>query len=176
VTELRPVIACAECGVHWDEDQPPTCANPQHGHVRLALHRHRDVVALPDGTEVVAVSFDSLDPYRRDHPPDYGLYFDQRWQPPWPHEHIDWPDYGMPDDPTPAVGSLRSLLARGRAGQRVEMGCLGGHGRTGTALACLAVLTGHPPGDAIAWVRMNYCADAVETPAQEAFVSGLRSP
>jgi hypothetical protein len=34
----------------------------------------------------------------------------------------------------------------------------------------LAVLSGHPGGDAVNWVRANYCSDAVETPEQEAFV------
>jgi protein-tyrosine phosphatase len=53
----------------------------------------------------------------------------------------------------------------------VEIGCLGGHGRTGTALACLAIRTGHPAGDAVDWVRTVYCSSAVETPEQEAFVA-----
>jgi protein-tyrosine phosphatase len=68
---------------------------------------------------------------------------------------------------------LRSVLDRARAGQRVEVGCLGGHGRTGTVLGCLAVLTGHPHGEAVAWVRARYCADAVETAEQERFVVGF---
>jgi protein-tyrosine phosphatase len=62
---------------------------------------------------------------------------------------------------------------RARAGQRVEIGCLGGHGRTGTALACLAVLSGEPANQAVAWVRTNYCSNAIETPEQAAFVSSL---
>jgi hypothetical protein len=49
-------------------------------------------------------------------------------------------------------------------------------GRTGTALACLAVLGGVVPGEAIAWVRANYCPKAVETDEQEAFVAGLIPP
>ncbi len=57
----------------------------------------------------------------------------------------------------------------------VEVGCLGGHGRTGTALACLAVLTGTPANEAVAWVRANYCAHAVETEAQEALVAAFGS-
>jgi protein-tyrosine phosphatase len=69
--------------------------------------------------------------------------------------------------------SLTDVLARARSRQRVEVGCLGGHGRTGTALACLAVLSGHSPGDAVNWVRANYCSDAVETPEQEAFVVAM---
>jgi hypothetical protein len=40
-------------------------------------------------------------------------------------------------------------------------------------LACLAILSGHPPGEAVAWVRANYCVEAVETTEQEAFVVGL---
>jgi protein-tyrosine phosphatase len=138
------------------------------------IHRHRSVVVLPDGTPITAVSFDFEDPYARDRPPDYGLYLDHRWQPPWAHDHLDWPDFGVPVSAAPAVAALRSALDRARAGERVEVGCLGGHGRTGTALACLAVLSGHPPGDAVAWVRATYCAHAVETPEQEAFVVGFR--
>jgi hypothetical protein len=38
------------------------------------------------------------------------------------------------------------------------------------ALACLAISTGHPRADAVAWVRDAYCPDAVETSEQEAFV------
>jgi len=69
-----------------------------------------------------------------------------------------------------ALGSLRD---RARAGERVEVGCLGGHGRTGTALAWLAILAGLDPATAVAWVRANYCPYAVETADQEAFVAGL---
>ena len=136
------------------------------------MHVHRCVVSLPDGTEVTAVSFDASDPYTRRQPPDYGLYLDPRWQPPWAHDHLDWPDFGVPGDTTRTTTALRALLARARGGQRVEIGCLGGHGRTGTALACLAVLAGHAPGHAVSWVRTNYCPAAVETAEQEAFVAG----
>jgi protein-tyrosine phosphatase len=38
------------------------------------------------------------------------------------------------------------VLERARAGERVDVGCFEGHGRTGTALACLAILTGHRLG------------------------------
>ncbi len=119
------------------------------------------------------MSFDPVDPYVRDRRPDYGLYLDPRWQPPWPHDHLAWPDFGIPEDTSSVMAPLRSLLERARSGQRVEIGCLGGHGRTGTALSCLAVLCGHPPSDAVGWVRSTYCPQAVETPEQEAFVSRL---
>ena len=174
MTETRLVLACAECQVHWYMDsEPAKCTDPDHTHHRFEVHRHRSVVVLPDGTGVIAVSFDATDPYGRDQPPDCGLYLDHRWKPPWPHDHLDWPDFGVPDDAAQVVAALRSVLARARAGERVEIGCLGGHGRTGTALACLAILSGHPPDEAVAWVRANYCAKAVETADQETFVSDL---
>ncbi len=133
------------------------------------VHVHRDAVELADGTTVTAVSFVGDDPYVRDPAPDFGLYLDARWDPPWPHQHVAWPDFGVPD-----VAELRTallgLLDRASAGDRVEIGCLGAHGRTGTALACLAVLTGTPADQAVDWVRATHCARAVETDAQRAFV------
>jgi protein-tyrosine phosphatase len=132
---------------------------------------HRAAVALPHGTRVVPVSFDPDDPYARDAPPDFGLYLDDRWQPPWAHAHVAWPDFGTPGDPMKLEAALRSLLDRARDGQRVELGCLGGHGRTGTALACLAVMTGTPPHEAVALVRGTYCDRAIESPSQEEFVA-----
>jgi protein-tyrosine phosphatase len=53
---------------------------------------------------------------------------------------------------------------------RVEVACGGGRGRTGTALACLAVLDGVPPDRAAAFVRRHYDAHAVETPWQRRYV------
>lgn len=54
--------------------------------------------------------------------------------------------------------------------ERVEVACAGGRGRTGTALACLAVLDGVPADRAVAFVRRNYDAHAVETPWQKRYV------
>ena len=74
--------------------------------------------------------------------------------------------------PTPTSSAPRCRgcsLVRAR-GDVVEIGCLGGHGRTGSALACLAVLTGVPADGAVDWVRAHYCPDAVETDEQRAFV------
>lgn len=76
----------------------------------------------------------------------------------------------MPDDPAAVVAVLDALLDRARAGERVEIGC---HGRTGTALATLAVRCGHEPTEAVDWVRTTYCERAVETADQEAFVRAL---
>lgn len=172
------VLLCPDCGAHWyDGAEEPRCAYPAHRdrHQRFEVHRHRTVVTLPDGTSLTAVSFDPADPYGRDPlpPPDHGLYLDARWQPTWPHDHVDWPDFGVPADPAALVTALRSLLDRARGGARVELGCLGAHGRTGTALATLAVLTGLPPTDAIPWTRTTYCPEAIETPGQETLITTL---
>lgn len=174
MTDIRVVVACPERQVHWYQGaEPAKCTEEDHQHRRLEVHLHRASVDLPDGTAVTAVSFDALDPYARDRQPDYGLYLDRRWQPPWPHTHIDWPDFGVLDNPAPLATALRDVLDRARAGEQVEIGCLGGHGRTGTALACLAVLVGYPAADAVAWVRATYCSQAVETVEQEAFVTAF---
>jgi hypothetical protein len=173
VTDVSVVLVCAECQTFWPLGAAARCTDPGHRHGQHELHRHRTVVALPGRAEVVAVSFDDADPYGRDPTPDYGLYLDGRWRPPWPHDHVDWPDFGVPADAAGLMAALRAVLRRARAGDQVEVGCLGGHGRTGTALACLAVLGGHPPTDAVAWVRPNYCASAVETDDQAAFVANL---
>jgi hypothetical protein len=174
MVETRIVISCGQCGVFWDPAcEPAACEDSSHEHRRSDSHLHRSRVVLPDSTEVTAVSFGSADPYARGSRPDFGLYLDERWKPPWPHELLDWPDFGVPDDPVPVVEALDSLLDRARDGQRVEIGCYGGHGRTGTALACLAILCGQDPSEAVSWVRTRYCERAVETDTQEAFVRNL---
>jgi hypothetical protein len=132
-------------------------------------HVHRDAVTFTDGTTVFGARFLVEDPYASDEAPTFGLYFDEHWAPPWDHAHLRWVDFGVPDASELRV-SLEDVLARARRGERVEVGCLGGHGRTGTALACLALLTGTPPSEAVAWVRAAYCDKAVETDEQKAFV------
>lgn len=169
----RIYFACGELGVFWQEGEPPGCADAAHEHQRFEVHHHRTPVTLPDGAVITAVSFDAADPYARDREPDFGLYLDRRWQPPWSHAHVDWPDFGVPDDTAVVTAALEDLLGRARAGERVEIGCLGAHGRTGTALAALGVLSGVPADDAVRWVRAAYCDRAIETPEQEAFVAAL---
>lgn len=75
----------------------------------------------------------------------------------------------LPSDRQFAVAVLRELWERA-ATERVEVACGGGVGRTGTALACLAVLDGVPPDEAVPYVRQHYAARAVETPWQRRFV------
>ncbi len=81
-----------------------------------------------------------------------------------------WPDFRLPMDRETAARLLRLAWERSET-ERVEVACRGGRGRTGTALACLAIIDGHPAGDAVDFVRTHYSRHAVETPGQQLFVS-----
>jgi protein-tyrosine phosphatase len=133
----------------------------------------RGATRLPDGTLVRGRSL------RRPLPdgpmPDYGLYLAGRprrgrWEPGWEADWIVWPDFRTPADPRRAACAIVGAFRRAQAGGRVEVACGGGRGRTGTVLACMAVLAGVPAGEAVAWVQANYQARAVETRRQRAWV------
>lgn len=83
---------------------------------------------------------------------------------------VEVPDFGVPD-PVALHAALTRMLERMRAEPEAayHIGCKAGLGRTGTAMACLARMTG-VEGDAVAWLRARYDPRAVETPAQEEFV------
>lgn len=82
---------------------------------------------------------------------------------------IRWPDFGVPLHRDEARTALLDAWDRCSA-ERVEVACGGGVGRTGTALACLAVLDGLGPDEAIAHVRRHHHRRAVETPWQRQWV------
>jgi Protein-tyrosine phosphatase len=89
---------------------------------------------------------------------------------PWAYAWVDWPDFGLPADPAAARAAFADAWERS-ATQRVEVGCMGGLGRTGTTLACIAVLDGVPAGEAVSYIRQHYDPRAVETPKQRDFVA-----
>lgn len=91
-----------------------------------------------------------------------------RWEARW----LRWPDFRLPSDRRLARELLVDAYQRA-AVERVEIACGGGCGRTGTALACLAVLDGVPADEAVAFVRAHYHRRAVETPWQRRFVRGF---
>jgi hypothetical protein len=126
------------------------------------------IVTFPDGSRVRASSI--VDRRVDDVDRSFGLYLDARWRPSWPADLIEWPDFGLPVDAASAARKIESAFLRARQGELVEIGCLGGSGRTGTVLACMAVLAGVPPAEAVAWVRDNYRTEAVETADQEEWV------
>ncbi|GIH22174.1 protein-tyrosine-phosphatase [Acrocarpospora phusangensis] len=109
--------------------------------------------------------------------PDHGLYLGsprlrQQHDPSltWPHEWLDWPDFRLPRDRNHAIREIHALYELAQAGRNVEVACGGGIGRTGTVIACLAILSGVPPREAVAWTRANYHPHAVETPWQRRWV------
>ena len=106
--------------------------------------------------------------------PHVALYLQGRRPPPvtWESRWVRWPDWGLPADPAEAREALAGLWRRA-AEERVEVACSGGRGRTGTALACLAILDGVPPQEAVRYVREHYDPRAVETPRQRRFVAGF---
>ena len=104
--------------------------------------------------------------------PDLGLYLlGRRPEPvPWEEHWVRWPDFRLPRDPALFRAELVAVWERA-VQERVEVACHGGTGRTGTALACLAVLDGVPADEAVAFVRSHYRPRAVETGAQRRFVA-----
>ncbi|MGC4749869.1 protein-tyrosine phosphatase family protein [Micromonospora sp. DT201] len=97
---------------------------------------------------------------------DFALLLAPGPEPTWPYRRIRWPDFWVPVDRADALDALRAALRRAQDGERVEVACRGGVGRTGTALAALAILDGLPAERAVSWVRAGYHPKAVETPWQ----------
>jgi hypothetical protein len=127
------------------------------------------VVELPSGRLVRGRGLRR--PMPSGHPPTFGVYL-LGGPPPafgWESRWVRWPDLRLPADPAYLRVVLDEVLARAGDG-RAELACGGGRGRTGTALACLAVLDGVPAAGAVDWVRARYDPRAVETPWQRRFV------
>ena len=61
----------------------------------------------------------------------------------WPSRSVRWPDWWVPFVRADTRDALVELSPCAEA-ERVEVVCNGGHGRSGTALACMAVLDGVP--------------------------------
>jgi hypothetical protein len=130
------------------------------------------VLALPGGARVRGRKLTTPPPCDA----DFTLLLAAGPVPGWPHRRIDWPDFRVPADTEDALDALRAAHRRALAGERVEAACAGGIGRTGTALAALAVLDGLPPDEAVAWVRERYHRHAVETPWQRRWLRRVPRP
>lgn len=134
----------------WDPNAPGVLALPSGRLVRGRALRK----PLPDGPV-----------------PQYGLYLGAQIPnpTPWPYDWIRWKDFRVPRY-LPDAARLIRLAWDSSLNERVEVACGGGRGRTGTVLACMAVLDGVPAEDAVAFVRANYHRRAVETPGQRRFI------
>ena len=129
----------------------------------------RGVVRLPAGALVRGRRLGDAVP-----PADFGLVLGAGPAPAWSHRRIRWPDFWIPLDAADALDALREAHRRALGGERVEVACHGGVGRTGTALAALAVLDGLAPADAVRWVRGAFHRRAVETPWQRWWLRRVR--
>lgn len=137
----------------WDPGDDGVLALPSGRLVRGRGLRH----PLPEGAE-----------------PGFAVYLLGK-EPPvvgWASRWVVWPDFRLPRDRGDAADAMREAWRRAAA-ERVEIACGGGVGRTGTALACLAVLDGVRAADAVAYVRAHYRRRAVETPWQKRYVSSF---
>lgn len=136
--------------------------------------RAEGVVLLPSGRRVRGRGLRT--PLPAGPSPAFGLYLSGR-EPdptPWPSRWLRWPDFRVPADEREAREALIDLWRRA-AEQRVEVACGGGRGRTGTALACLAVLDGVPASEAVSYTRKNYNTRAVETWWQRRYLTRFDS-
>lgn len=93
---------------------------------------------------------------------------------------ISWPDRGVPTFGGEFWDDLVDILDKESVKRPINVlfFCMGGHGRTGSALSIMCSLMDLSVGDPIQWVRDNYCREAVESVAQKTYieeVTGVKS-
>lgn len=84
---------------------------------------------------------------------------------------LDWVDGEAIEFPIEFWVELRKYLIRNKA--KLLIFCLGGHGRTGTAVCAILIACGWTSQGAIDWLRANYCKEVVETWVQECYLDDL---
>lgn len=91
---------------------------------------------------------------------------------------IDWADGSVPDmteeywrNILQELEKIRSSLDKDKL--NILVCCVGGHGRTGTALAILAALTGVAPEDPADFIHERYCYRAIETRSQCSYIKKI---
>lgn len=148
-------------------------SNNGHGSFEKCAHSHPPL-KLP-GTDKVVYGGSCHDPAHHDG--DVYIALDGGWRP----TQRSWPwkksteflfkivDMSAPSDPVEFKKLIKYLKKQIDGGSKVHIGCIGGHGRTGTVLAALVAEYGEV--DAISYVRQNYCQRAVESTTQVKFLN-----
>ena len=96
--------------------------------------------------------------------------------PVWPWENRTYVYFPISDMQVPKnIQGFKDMIEwtakQIKVGKKVHVGCIGGHGRTGMFLAALyAHMMPKDAGNAIQYVRKNYCEKAVETAEQVKFL------
>jgi hypothetical protein len=138
------------------------------------------VIALADGKSVTIYGGSAASPIHKDCDVyvELDAYSAGVLSPfPWEEQNggamvIKYPitDMQAPKDPVGFRKMVKWVAAQLLAEKKVHVGCIGGHGRTGTVLAAIVKeLTGEV--DAISFVRKNYCQKAVESDTQIKFLA-----
>lgn len=177
--KMEASYTCTACGVTRDNKNAPwrawgtstTGTSSYSGSSYTPKDRHYGArLTFPDGTTVWASSAHSR---KAGEPkPDFGLYLASSWgsNADCLAYYVNWQDYGLPNiDWKIVVWAIENAFESAKT-INVEVGCVGGHGRTGTVLACMATLAGVKPQNAVKWVRKHYCEHAVESDDQAWFV------
>jgi hypothetical protein len=83
----------------------------------------------------------------------------------WPSLFIDWPDMGVVtlDVLEPCIEWAKEKVNKGK---KLEIACVGGHGRTGTYAVALMIGMGMDTFEAFSLLKDKYCDKAVESRAQ----------
>ena len=87
---------------------------------------------------------------------------------------IDWPDRGAIDLPAQFWTTLIAFITDKVGTETTWIHCIGGHGRTGTALSIIAYMLGKcGKMDPVEWVRKNYCKECVESDVQIEYIEDI---
>lgn len=138
---------------------------------KTCTHKHHEV-KLFDGTPIYCSAVRDKGPEGIKNP-DFGLYADSSWRPLWRNEFITWPDYNIPTNEEMGLTQIFEAYQRAKNGEMVEIGCIGGHGRTGTILAIMYIASAEGAIDgkqAYDFVKQNYCSHAIESSIQEWYI------
>jgi len=146
----------------------------------------RDLVQLENGLTLIASGYADRPKHKNNslavRYETLSVYLDRLWEQtgvlatpgidlPFPggkHRYVmyPWADMSVPDDMEEFVTLVKWMLTQIVQGERVEIGCFGGHGRTGTLIAAILIAQGLTAAQAVNKVRTQYCQEAIETARQ----------